>query len=543
VAPNPGTITNKGVFHFNELHRSLATKAMEAVTSVMAKSGGGGGGQREENTPLLGQAHDNSDSESRLGGADGSFRRTGQVRDVVSGSQPGHQRAAAGQNLTSTDEEALHSNSEDSLFQDSSLDEEREDEHAISNCDTIIHLLKGNIGTGILAMPNALMNSGLWFGTVGLVVLSVFCVSCMHLLVNSAQRLCHKSGKPFLSYTEVAGEAFANSNSRHLRKLKTVARKVISVFLCITQLGFCCVYFVFVSENLKKVFDQHFREMDQKVYMTITLAPMLGLCSIRNLKHLAPISMLANMLQMAGLGLTFFYVLKDLPPTWDRKPFATWGQLPLYFGTAIYAFEGIGVVLPLENQMREPRALRGWTGVLNTSMVIVTCLYIAIGFFGYLKYGDDVQGSITLNLPQGEWLAQIIMVMMSMAIFFSYGLQFYVPLELMLPSIKARVAENYQLAAEFVLRYSLVLLTFGLAAAIPELDLFISLVGAASSSTLALMAPTVIHTMTFWDDMKGTRKVLTVLRNGFLFMVGFVGFLAGTAVSVQNIIHYFMTGK
>ena len=69
----------------------------------------------------------------------------------------------------------------------------------------------------------------------------------------------------------------------------------------------------------------------------------------------------------------------------------TRGQLPLYFGTAIYAFEGIGVVLPLENQMREPRALRGWTGVLNTSMVIVTCLYIAIGFFGYLKYGDAVE--------------------------------------------------------------------------------------------------------------------------------------------------------
>ena len=94
--------------------------------------------------------------------------------------------------------------------------------------------------------------------------------------------------------------------------------------------------------------------------------------------------------------------------------------MPLYFGTAIYAFEGIGVVLPLENQMREPRALRGWTGVLNTSMVIVTCLYIAIGFFGYLKYGDAVEGSITLNLPQEEWLAQIIMVMMSLAIFFRY---------------------------------------------------------------------------------------------------------------------------
>ena len=78
-------------------------------------------------------------------------------------------------------------------------------------------------------------------------------------------------------------------------------------------------------------------------------------------------------------------------------------QYPLYFGTAIYAFEGIGVILPLENQMKTPRDMRGWNGVLNTSMTIVTCLYIAVGFFGYLKYGDAVQGSITLNLPVEEW--------------------------------------------------------------------------------------------------------------------------------------------
>ena len=79
------------------------------------------------------------------------------------------------------------------------------------------------------------------------------------------------------------------------------------------------------------------------------------------------------------------------------------GQLPLFFGTAIYAFEGIGVVLPIENQMRFKSELRGLNGVLNTSMVIVTCLYIAIAFFGYLKYGDNVEGSITLNLPAHQW--------------------------------------------------------------------------------------------------------------------------------------------
>lgn len=31
---------------------------------------------------------------------------------------------------------------------------------------------------------------------------------------------------------------------------------------------------------------------------------------------------------------------------------------------------------------------------------MVACLYTAVGFFGYLQYGEDVQASITLNLDK-----------------------------------------------------------------------------------------------------------------------------------------------
>lgn len=91
-------------------------------------------------------------------------------------------------------------------------------------------------------------------------------------------------------------------------------------------------------------------------------------------------------------------MLQNLPRTDSVKAFSTWEQLPLYFGTAIFAFEGIGVVLPLENNMQRPQDFGGLSGVLNTGMVIVASLYTAVGFFGYLKYGEDVKGSITLNL-------------------------------------------------------------------------------------------------------------------------------------------------
>ena len=53
--------------------------------------------------------------------------------------------------------------------------------------------------------------------------------------------------------------------------------------------------------------------------------------------------------------------------------------------------------------MKEPEHFGGLTGVMNTGMVIVTAMYSAIGFYGYLKVGDSIQGSITLNLPHDHW--------------------------------------------------------------------------------------------------------------------------------------------
>ena len=94
---------------------------------------------------------------------------------------------------------------------------------------------------------------------------------------------------------------------------------MITVFLCLTQFGFCCVYFVFVSQNLQLVVDHHFGPRDYHFYMAIVLPAVLVLCSVKDLKTLAPVSVLANFLQLVALGLIFFYLSEDLPPTWDRK--------------------------------------------------------------------------------------------------------------------------------------------------------------------------------------------------------------------------------
>lgn len=55
------------------------------------------------------------------------------------------------------------------------------------NSETLIHLLKGSLGTGILAMPNAFFNSGLLIGTVGTILIGILCTYCLHVLVSVNQ--------------------------------------------------------------------------------------------------------------------------------------------------------------------------------------------------------------------------------------------------------------------------------------------------------------------------------------------------------------------
>lgn len=59
-------------------------------------------------------------------------------------------------------------------------------------------------------------------------------------------------------------------------------------------------------------------------------------------------------------------------------------------------------VLPLKNEMRRPEQFQKTFGVLNVGMVVVGGIFITVGFLGYLKWGDDVAGSLTLNMTPGH---------------------------------------------------------------------------------------------------------------------------------------------
>merc|ERR1711892_327392 len=422
--------------------------------------------------------------------------------------------------------------------------EDRDGENTISNVETIIHLLKGNIGIGVLTMPIAISNAGLVGGVLGMVFVAVVTIHCMHTLVIAAQKLMAQRGVEFLDYADTAEAAFLEagggwaSKSHHMRRL-------IDIFLCMSQIGSNAVYILFVAQNIMPIAETYFDlGWNYRLYIALLLIPVIMICSIKNLKYLSPCSILANILEFVGLGIIFYYIFATPIPSSDSVPwFTSPVKFPIFFGTAIFAFEGISVVLPIENQMSKPKDMLGWNGVLNTSMVTIAGLYIAMGFFGYLKYGGETAASITLNLPQGDVLAQSALGMFSIAIFFSYALQFYVVMDIIGPNIiKPNVSDRMYPFVEWITRVLLTVLTLGMAATVPWLDLLVSLLGAIKMSTLSLMAPALVDSAAHWNSDSKPVFVYRCIKNVFIFTIGFLACVIGTYISTMEIVKNFRNG-
>lgn len=258
------------------------------------------------------------------------------------------------------------------------------------------------MGSGILSMPMAFTNAGLWFGLAATFAVGGICTYCVHILVKCAHILSKRAKVPSLDYADIAETAFLVGHES-LHKWSRLARFLINFFLVLYLIGTCCIYTVFVAESIKQVVEFfHDKELNIRLYI-LMLLPLLILSNlIRKLKFLVWFSLIANLLMAVGLGITLYYILSDLPPVTKQYSVAHVSRWPMFFGTVIFAIEGMGVVMSLENHMKNPTHFIGCPGILNIGMAFLVSLYAAFGFLGFLKYGVDTYGSVTLNLPIGD---------------------------------------------------------------------------------------------------------------------------------------------
>lgn len=123
-------------------------------------------------------------------------------------------------------------------------------------------------------------------------------------------------------------------------------------------------------------------------------------------------------------------------------------------------------------------------------------------------------------------------MLIALAVFFTYSLQFYVPMDITWRKLFAdKVPEKFHNVTQVALRTAIVSFTVGLAALVPDLEPIIGLVGSICFSTLGVFVPAVVDTILCWEGNLGVLK-WKLYKNIFLAVFAIFALVSGTYYSI-----------
>jgi proton-coupled amino acid transporter len=81
--------------------------------------------------------------------------------------------------------------------------------------------------------------------------------------------------------------------------------------------------------------------------------------------------------------------------------------------------------------------------------------------------------------------------------------------------------------------------TVGFAALLPNLMIFMSLIGAVFLSTLGLLFPSVVYMVTHWETLRLAGKIGMILGNIVVLSFGMMALITGTYYSTVDILKFY----
>ncbi|KAF6199844.1 hypothetical protein GE061_006142 [Apolygus lucorum] len=419
-----------------------------------------------------------------------------------------------------------------------------QEKHPTTYFETLTHMVKACFGTGILAIPSAFSRAGWVVGIIGTVIIGSICTYAFHVLLNAETTLKRKRPdiKKFTYYS--IAQASVEEGPKKLRWLAHHVPAFCKFFFVIAQVGSCCIYVVFISKNLKEIID-YYQDPKDRIdsiwYLLSTLIPLILINWVRNLKYLAPFSVIGSTATFISFGIIFYYILRDVPGMSKVQPVGDAKGFIAFFSTVLFSLEAVAVVMPLKNQMLHPEQFGKPFGVLNAAMIPNLILFTSLGFLGYLRYGSDIQESIPLSLPSDEITARVSRLLLILAIFISHPLQLYMAFDVVWNEYLEPRTKNHRLLVEYIVRTTLVILTVVFAITIPHLNLFIALIGSFCFSTLGLTIPALISIFAHWYDRSGWQFFLWAIRNYIIIFIGLSALVVGASTAIRDIAHQLMS--
>ncbi|KAJ2769741.1 hypothetical protein IWQ57_002975, partial [Coemansia nantahalensis] len=339
-------------------------------------------------------------------------------------------------------------------------------------------LLKAFVGTGVLVLPKAFANGGLLASVAVVAAVAWYAWHCMILL-----------GEVFLAM----GGSYSGLGTRLLGPW---AGRAITVSIVVAQLGFCSAYTIFVATNARSVWDAltgcRYR-LSPTFWVLAQLVAYVPLAWVRRIKQFAPFALVANACIMAGLAYVLAY---DIGRVWSAgiADIVQYNPLrfPLLVGTAVFAFEGVTLVIPVVDSMTHPHQ---FPRVLTAVMAVCLVVFCGIAALSYMAFGESVETVVLLSLPPNA-ATVAVQLLYSLAIMLSVPLQLFPAVRILEAGIFPSSGKGDPLVKwqKNLFRGLLTLLVAALAIfGAEQLDNFIAIIGAFSCTPLSFIYPTLLH--------------------------------------------------
>lgn len=429
----------------------------------------------------------------------------------------------AGEDLEEDDEDAIESDEEEGerrplLGRRQSTKRLRERGDA-DQVKTFFTLLKAFIGTGIMFLPKAFKNGGMLFSAVTLVVVSAVTALCFELLLSCRKQF---GGAGY-------GDLGRNISGPKLRTL-------ILVSITLSQLGFVCAGLIFTADNLASFLDAVTESKDAPLstnaLIGIQLIVLIPLSFIRNISKLGPAALLADVFILIGLTYIYWYDISWISKMGGFHPTVELfnpRDFTMTIGAAIFTFEGIGLILPIQSSMKEPEH---FSKLLYIVMLIITVIFTSVGVLCYGTFGDRVSVEVITNFPQTSKLVNAVQFLYALAVLVGTPVQLFPAMrtiELKLFGRASGKQSNITKWKKNAFRTVLVLFT-GVVAAFgaSDLDKFVALIGSFACVPLVYIYPAYLHYKGVAD------RPLTKAGDVAMMVVGLIAMIYTTSITIAR---------
>ncbi|CAG9572913.1 unnamed protein product [Danaus chrysippus] len=415
---------------------------------------------------------------------------------------------------------------------------ERQIRRPTNTIESTGHLIKGCLGGGILGIHEAYMKSGLWTSLFITVIFGFYIAYCMHILVKSAQTLYKRLHLTEMSYPDLAEASLEVGPFPKLRKYSKFFRYAVDTVICIDLFGACCVYQIIIAKTIKEVVEASTEEQSYdlnrlRLYIFALLIPVLLLCMITTLKYLAPFTLIADVFIVACVVATIYYGYKSAPPLASVPAWKDGIGFFEFCGIVVFSMEGIGVSLPIENNMKEPEK---FPKILAAGMCVVVLFLMLVGFFGYWGFGENSISPVTLNFPT-EIFPTVLKCLMGVMIFITFALNFWAPFNLVWHYVSKKHNPKKYWLWERVYRSIFVIMITAIAIAFPNIGNLMGLLGAFCLSNMGFIFPAFIELLVIWESPGLGRLNWRLWKNIFVILIGVLLFVAGTYSNVKGLIN------